>query len=265
MNFQSIHQLRKAIRNGFERHWLVLILFTIYMSSPKHQGYNGRHDLQSGFVPTLLNQPTNDFLTEETTTRISTWGNVDRVAKGYNLTNPKKNNRFANIAFLVNKDLEYRKDVTPSMKAINNKICENYVRRYAKVARAEMDKYGIPASITLAQGLLESDAGGSKLSRKNKNHFGMKCFSRKCKKGHCSNFTDDSHKDFFRIYKSAWQSYRAHSKLLMGKRYRHLRKYGKDYKKWAFGLRKAGYATDKKYAQKLISIIETLHLDEFDQ
>ena len=93
----------------------------------------------------------------------------------------------------------------------------------------------------------------------------MKCFSRKCKKGHCSNFTDDSHKDFFRIYKNSWSSYRAHSKLLQGKRYRHLKRYGKDYKKWAFGLRKAGYATDKKYAEKLIAIIEAMHLDEFDQ
>ena len=265
MNFQSIHQLRKAIRNGFERHWLVLILFTIYMSSSANQKQYQRHDLQAGFVPVLLKNPTDNIFTEETTTRLSTWGNVDYVSKGYDLTNPKKNNRFANIAFLVNKDLEFRKHVTPSMKVINNKICENYVRRFAKVARTEMKKYGIPASITLAQGLLESDAGGSKLSQKNNNHFGMKCFSRKCKKGHCSNFTDDSHKDFFRIYKNSWQSYRAHSKLLMGKRYRHLKHYGKDYKKWAFGLRKAGYATDKKYAQKLIAIIETLHLEEFDQ
>ena len=265
MNVQSIHQLRKAIRNGFERHWLVLILFTIYFSSSPNQNPNKRLDLQSGFVPVLLENPTNDLLTEETTTRISTWGNVNRVAKGHNLKNPKKNNRFPNIAFLINKELEHRKHVSPSMKTINNKICENYVRRYAKVARAEMDKYGIPASITLAQGLLESDAGGSRLSRKNNNHFGMKCFSRKCKKGHCSNFTDDSHKDFFKIYKNAWQSYRAHSKLLMGKRYKHLQSYDKDYEKWAFGLRKAGYATDKKYAQKLISINETLHLEEFDR
>ena len=63
-----------------------------------------------------------------------------------------------------------------------------------------MDKFGIPASITLAQGLLESNNGESRLTTKNNNHFGIKCFSRKCKKGHCSNFSDDSHKDFFRKY-----------------------------------------------------------------
>lgn len=264
MDFQSIHQLRKAIRNGFERHWLVLILFTIYMSSSANQLPNKGHEIQSGFIPVLSESPIENVFKEETNTRISYWGNVDHVANGRDLTNPKKNNRFPNIAFLINKKLEHRKHVDPSMKAINNKICENYVRRYAKVARAEMKKYGIPASITLAQGLLESDAGGSRLSRNNNNHFGIKCFSRKCKKGHCSNFTDDSHKDFFKIYKNSWQSYRAHSKLLMSKRYRHLQDYGKDYNKWAFGLRKAGYATDKKYAQKLIAIIESLHLNEFD-
>ena len=139
-----------------------------------------------------------------------------------------------------------------------------YVRRFAGVARSEMDRYGIPASITLAQGLIESNAGDSRLSRQNNNHFGMKCFSKRCSKDHCSNFTDDSHKDFFRKYNTSWESFRAHSLLLMGKRYRHLKKFGKDYKKWAWGLKKAGYATDKRYAQKLIHIIEELKLYEYD-
>ena len=75
-----------------------------------------------------------------------------------------------------------------------------YVKRFAQVAKTEMDKFGIPASITLAQGLLESNVGESRLSTNNNNHFGVKCFSRSCGKGHCSNFTDDSHKDFFRKY-----------------------------------------------------------------
>ncbi len=265
MKLQSFHQLRKALRDGFERHWMILILFIVYMSNTAERVPNSHYVIRGSLMPGLVESRKDALFTEEETTTISHWGNVDRVAKGYSLKNPKKHNHFANIAFLVNPKLKYRDDVTRRMVEVNNKICENYVRRYASVARSEMDKYGIPASITLAQGLLESDAGGSKLSRKNKNHFGMKCFSRKCKKGHCSNFSDDSHKDFFRIYKSAWASYRAHSELLMGKRYRHLQRYGKNYKKWAYGLRKAGYATDKKYAQKLIAIIEQLHLDEFDR
>ncbi len=143
---------------------------------------------------------------------------------------------------------------------------ETYVKRFYKVAQTEMKKYGIPASITLAQGLIESNAGESRLSRKNNNHFGMKCFSKKCGKGHCSNFTDDSHKDFFRKYQTSWDSYRAHSLLLQNKRYQPLFKLDKkDYKSWAHGLKKAGYATDRLYAKKLITLIENLKLDQFDE
>ncbi len=142
-----------------------------------------------------------------------------------------------------------------------------YVKRFAKVAQKEMGKYGIPASITLAQGLLESNVGESKLATRNNNHFGMKCFSRSCTKGHCSNFTDDSHKDFFRIYKSAWESFRAHSLLLKrSDRYQRLFELGRrDYKGWAHGLKKAGYATDKAYAEKLINLIEDLELYQYDR
>ena len=141
-----------------------------------------------------------------------------------------------------------------------------YVQRFKDVARSEMKKYGIPASITLAQGLIESNAGESSLSRKNNNHFGIKCFSRRCRKGHCSNFTDDSHKDFFRAYKTCWESFRAHSLLLKnGKRYKKLfRLHSDDYEGWARGLKSAGYATDKGYAQKLIHIIEELELYKYD-
>ena len=143
---------------------------------------------------------------------------------------------------------------------------EAYVKRFRKVAQAEMRKYGIPASITLAQGLIESNAGESRLTKLNNNHFGMKCFSKKCNKGHCSNFNDDSHKDFFRKYETAWHSFRAHSLLLLNKRYRRLfRLKLTDYKGWATGLQKAGYATDPKYAQKLIHIIEELQLYQYDR
>lgn len=139
----------------------------------------------------------------------------------------------------------------------------NYVKRFAKVAQGEMHKYGIPASITLAQGLLESNAGKSPLANKYNNHFGIKCFSKKCKKGHCSNFSDDSHKDFFRNYPTAWESYRAHSEFLQRKRYQHLLK-ASDYKIWAHGLVKAGYATDQQYGHKLIRLIEELELYRYD-
>jgi flagellum-specific peptidoglycan hydrolase FlgJ len=144
--------------------------------------------------------------------------------------------------------------------------CQTYIQRFAPVAQAEMRKYGIPASIILAQALLESNAGQSKLTQKTNNHFGMKCFSKNCRKGHCSNFTDDSHKDFFLSYGNAWASYRDHSNFLKNnKRYRKLfTNEATDYKSWARGLAKAGYATDKLYANKLIALIETLELDQYD-
>ena len=141
-----------------------------------------------------------------------------------------------------------------------------YVDRFAEVAITEMNKYGIPASITLAQGLVETNAGASTLATKHNNHFGIKCFSKKCKKGHCINFTDNTHKDFFVRYESAWASYRAHSELLAGKqRYRSLHDLGMDYKAWAHGLKAAGYATDPSYADKLIRMIEDLELYKYDR
>lgn len=141
----------------------------------------------------------------------------------------------------------------------------DYIRKYAKIATSEMHKYGVPASISLAQGLIESRAGSSKLAKMNNNHFGMKCFSHKCRPGHCSNYTDDSHKDFFRIFKNSWESWRAHSQMISTGRYAKLKKYGRDYKKWAYGLRAVGYATDRTYSEKLIGVIERYGLYKYDR
>lgn len=142
---------------------------------------------------------------------------------------------------------------------------EDYVGRFNSIARTEMNKFGIPASISLAQGLIESRAGSSKLAVNNNNHFGIKCFSRNCKKGHCTNFTDDTHKDFFRKFKNPWESWRAHSQLLASGRYTKLKKHGRDYRKWAYGLKSVGYATDRNYAEKLIGIIERYELYKYDR
>ncbi|MBU6342692.1 MAG: glucosaminidase domain-containing protein, partial [Bacteroidetes bacterium] len=99
----------------------------------------------------------------------------------------------------------------------------------------------------------------------NNNHFGIKCFSRKCKKGHCSNFTDDTHKDFFRIFNNPWESWRAHSQMISSGRYAKLKKFGFDYKRWARGLQSIGYATDPNYADKLIGVIEKYELNRYDR
>jgi len=142
-----------------------------------------------------------------------------------------------------------------------------YVKRFVVVAQTEMKKFGIPASVTLAQGLLESNVGESSLATRNNNHFGIKCFSRNCRRGHCSNYTDDSHKDFFRSYQSPWESYRAHSLMLYhNKRYKHLFDLeSSDYKGWSYGLKKAGYATDPNYGEKIAGMIEDLKLHQYDK
>jgi len=142
---------------------------------------------------------------------------------------------------------------------------QDYVGRFSGIAVEEMKKFGIPASISLAQGLIESRAGTSKLAVNNNNHFGIKCFSRNCKRGHCTNFTDDTHKDFFRKFKNPWESWRAHSQLLASGRYKKLKKYGRDYRQWAYGLKSVGYATDRNYAEKLIGIIERYDLHRYDR
>ncbi|MFK7947953.1 MAG: glycoside hydrolase family 73 protein, partial [Saprospiraceae bacterium] len=181
-------------------------------------------------------------------------------------TDGNQANDFSNIGFVMNPTYAKRHNISPEIVEKKNMIVKAYVSRYVPVAKIEQNLYGIPTSITLAQGLLESDAGHSRLAKQNNNHFGIKCFSRTCAKGHCANFTDDSHKDFFRVYKSAWESYREHSLFLQKPRYKHLLDLPPtDYKAWAKGLSKAGYATDKRYADKLITLIEALNLHQYDK
>lgn len=173
----------------------------------------------------------------------------------------------ANITYAVDPGFAERNNVQSENVSEAMIKCREYVARFAPVAVAEMHKFGIPASIILAQGLLESNAGESKLARGTNNHFGMKCFSKRCGKGHCANFSDDSHKDFFVKYGNVWGSYRAHSQFLKSaKRYAHLFELQPDdFRGWARGLAKAGYATDKKYGEKLIALIQNLELNAFDQ
>ena len=151
-----------------------------------------------------------------------------------------------------------------STKALSKMDVQAFIDKYVPIAKKEMELYQIPASIKMGQALIESRAGTSRLARNNNNFFGMKCFSKNCAKGHCSNATDDHHKDFFRKYRSPANSFRAHSTLLSGARYKKLKKYGSDYKKWARGLKKQGYATDKTYDKKLINVIEKYKLYQYD-
>lgn len=143
-----------------------------------------------------------------------------------------------------------------------------YIRRFQQIAIAEMDKYGIPASISMAQGILESNAGNSRLATEANNHFGVKCKQRNCPKGHCMNYHDNSHKDFFVKYNNAWESWRDHSKLLANPDWRYaymIKDCGNDYACWAKGLKAKGYAyPGKTYDKKLIDIIEKYQLHKLD-
>lgn len=150
-------------------------------------------------------------------------------------------------------------------KANLNRYTLQYIRKYAPLAVMEMHEYKIPASITLAQGILESGNGRSQLASKSNNHFGIKCH--RGWKGERVYHDDDEKGECFRKYKYVQTSYKDHSKFLSGrKRYASLFKLRKsDYKGWARGLKKAGYATDRKYPKKLIKIIEDYRLYEFDK
>jgi len=143
------------------------------------------------------------------------------------------------------------------------KHIETYIQKYLSTAQTEAKLYNIPVSITLAQGIIESDAGRSSLARKHNNHFGVKWH--RGRKEKFAVYRDDTPKDRFVVYRSAWWSYRDHSKLLTSKHYRHLTKLKRtQYKQWARGLKKCGYATAPKYADILISIIEKYELWKYD-
>lgn len=139
-----------------------------------------------------------------------------------------------------------------------------YITKYKDIAITEMRKHGIPASITLAQGILESNFGNSRLARQANNHFGIKCGNNW--QGPTFIQDDDTEKECFRKYQSPYHSFDDHSLFLKGKeRYQFLFALDpKDYKAWAHGLQKAGYATNPNYANLLIRLIEERNLDRFD-
>jgi len=139
-----------------------------------------------------------------------------------------------------------------------------YIESYKELAIKEMQRSGVPASITLAQGMLESDNGNSRLAREAKNHFGIKCHN--SWKGQVVYHDDDRQGECFRKYKTVLESYQDHSDFLMsGSRYSFLFEFDPtDYKSWAKGLKKAGYATNPSYAEKLITIIEENNLHQYD-
>lgn len=141
---------------------------------------------------------------------------------------------------------------------------QRYIDRFKKVAQAEHRKFGIPASITIAQGILESRSGESRLTKKTNNHFGIKYY-RGCGYKKSYMMADDKPNDRFIIYPNNWYSFRHHSEFLMTKRYKKCRQCGNNYKCWSINLKRCGYATSKKYSRDLIKIIEDYQLYKLDK
>lgn len=158
----------------------------------------------------------------------------------------------------------------PAAKVIkDNKLtgtssAELYISRFKSIAIEEMNKNGIPASIKLAQGLLESGNGNSTLAMEANNHFGIKCNVNWTGKTILRD--DDESNECFRVYNNPEESFKDHSEFLKRKRYAFLFELDKnDYKGWAYGLKQAGYATNPKYPELLISLVERYELDQYDK
>lgn len=145
-----------------------------------------------------------------------------------------------------------------------NDVVADYISQFKDIAISNMEVYGIPASIILAQAILESGAGKSDLSSRSNNHFGIKCHSDWA--GESVKHDDDSNQECFRKYSDPSESFKDHALFLTSRgRYSDLFNLPKDdYQDWAKGLRAAGYATDPKYPEKLITYIEKYNLDQYD-
>lgn len=151
-----------------------------------------------------------------------------------------------------------------SRTVVTSDVVNGYVFHYKDIAMNNMKNYGIPASIILAQGILESGAGQGKLAVTANNHFGIKCYTDW--KGETAYHDDDSSQECFRKYKNPGESFQDHADII-SKRRRYAKLFDLergDYKAWARGLKAAGYATDPKYPEKLINYIERYHLDQYD-
>ncbi|MFI3263768.1 MAG: glucosaminidase domain-containing protein [Rikenellaceae bacterium] len=152
-----------------------------------------------------------------------------------------------------------------NLSAQTRQTRQEYIAKYKDIAINHMERYGIPASITMAQGILESDCGNSRLATSSNNHFGIKCKSNWT--GRSVNHTDDAPNECFRAYDSVEESYRDHAEFLdTSERYDSLFSYSSaDYTRWAHGLKAAGYATSPQYASALIKIIEDEQLYILDK
>lgn len=176
------------------------------------------------------------------------------------VTTPKKaNTTKPNIKKTTTETIE-----STSKTIVTSDLIKGYIFQYKAIAMSNMKNYGIPASVILAQGILESGAGNGDLALSANNHFGIKCY--KDWTGETAYHDDDTTQECFRKYNNPEESYRDHARILTErKRYSSLFSLPNgDYEAWAKGLKAAGYATDPKYPDKLISYIERYNLHQYD-
>lgn len=259
--------IHPQVAQSLEQHWfkgvvLGLCVYILFFKDISIQlQLNSKVDSQEmGFFQEQSNQELPAIPTAEKTA-----SNVSKLGKGKKQQwDSRSANDFSNLTFILSPDYAQRHKVHPSIVKEKINTCKQYIKDFEPLAQKEKERFGIPVAITLAQGLLESNAGHSRLAKESNNHFGIKCRT-KCKGCTCRNYSDDDVYDMFRVFDSVWESYREHSLLLVSSRYKHLLELSPDdYESWAIGLKKAGYATDKRYAEKLIQIIEFLNLDRYD-
>lgn len=178
------------------------------------------------------------------------------------VTTKSQNSNYNKTTSKTHKNTETKQSTSSTV--VTSDLINGYIFHYKDIAMSNMKNYGIPASIILAQGILESGAGQSKLATTANNHFGIKCY--KDWTGETTNHDDDAIQECFRKYKNPEESYQDHADIISKRtRYASLFSLKKgDYKAWAKGLKLAGYATDPKYPEKLINYIERYHLDQYD-
>jgi len=178
------------------------------------------------------------------------------------VTTKSQNSNYNKTTSAANKKAETTQSTSGTV--LTSDLINGYVFHFKDIAMSNMKNYGIPASIILAQGILESGAGQSKLATTANNHFGIKCY--KDWTGETTNHDDDAIQECFRKYKNPEESYQDHADIISKRsRYASLFNFKKgDYKAWAKGLKAAGYATDPQYPEKLINYIERYHLDQYD-
>ena len=196
-----------------------------------------------------------------TTSKTKVITNKKTVTQPKTVTKPTATNSSSVTKAITNSEVSL--DATSNVKTYTEEI-KLYVENFKEIAQNNMKNYGIPASITLAQGILESGAGKGKLAQTANNHFGIKCHTGWT--GESVRHDDDAEQECFRKYQHPSESYRDHSLFLTSRpRYSNLFKLDKgDYESWAKGLKAAGYATDVKYPDKLIGLIERFELYSFD-